>query len=83
MNSKASIKVIAYNLFVGFKRLSCPESWSKHTIGTLRWKMIQVAGRIVSHAGQVILKLAVGIKQLGIFEEIRRKTFEYSLLCSG
>ncbi len=76
-------RIIAYNLFVGFKRLSCPDSWLKHTITTFRWKMIQVAGRIVSHAGQVILKLAVGIKQLGIFEEIRRKTFEYSLLCSG
>ncbi|MEO5356693.1 MAG: transposase [Nitrospirae bacterium YQR-1] len=61
------IGVIAYNLFVGFKMKTCPESWSKHTISTLRWKMIQVAGRIVSHAGQVILKLAVGIKQLGIF----------------
>jgi hypothetical protein len=77
------IGVIAYNLFVGFKMLSCPDSWSKHTIGTLRWKMIQVAGRIVSHAGQVILKLAVEIKKLGIFEEIRRKTFEFSLLWSG
>jgi hypothetical protein len=77
------IGVIAYNLFVGFKRLSCPESWAKHTIGTLRWKMIQVAGYIVSHAGQIILKLSVGIKELAIFEEIRRKTFEFSLLCSG
>ncbi|MEO5358784.1 MAG: GTP-binding protein, partial [Nitrospirae bacterium YQR-1] len=57
-------RIIAYNLFVGFKRLSCPDSWLKHTITTFRWKMIQVAGRIVSHAGQVILKLAVGIKRL-------------------
>jgi len=23
------IGVIAYNLFIGFKRLSCPESWMK------------------------------------------------------
>ena len=37
--------------------------------------MIQVAGRIVSHAGKVILKLAVDVKKLAIFEEIREKIF--------
>ncbi len=56
------IGVIAYNLFVGFKRLSCPESWIKHTIATFRWKMIQVAGRIVKHSGNIFLKLTGKIK---------------------
>jgi hypothetical protein len=51
------IGVIAYNLFMGFKRLACPESWAKHTIATFRWKMIQLAGRIVKHSGSIILKL--------------------------
>jgi len=77
------IGVIAYNLFIGFKRLSCPDSWARHTIKTFRWKMIQVAGCIVRHAGKVILKLAVDIKKLAVFEEIRRKTFELSLSCDG
>jgi len=45
------IGVIAYNLFIGFKRLSCPESWMRHTISTFRWKIVEVAGRIVKHAG--------------------------------
>jgi hypothetical protein len=72
------IGVIAYNLFIGFKRLSCPDSWARHTIKTFRWKMIQVAGRIVSHAGKVILRLAVDIKKLAVFEEIRGKIFELS-----
>lgn len=53
------IGVIAYNLFLGFRRLACPETWGRHTIATFRWKLVQVAGRIVHHAGQVILKLAV------------------------
>lgn len=77
------IGVIAYNLFIGFKRLSCPDSWSRHTIKTFRWKMIQIAGRIVSHAGQVILKLAMDIKKLSVFEEIRGKIFELSLAWDG
>jgi len=34
------IGAIAYNLFMGFKRLCCPESWVKQTIATFRWKMV-------------------------------------------
>ncbi len=77
------IGVIAYNLFIGFKRLSCPESWLKQTIATFRWKMVQVAGRIVKHAGRVVLKLAVDIKKLELFKEIRKKSFELSLSPNG
>jgi len=69
------IGVIAYNLFTGFKRLSCPASWEPHTIGTFRWKMLQVAGRIVRHAGQVVLKLCVDAEKLALFEGVRQKSF--------
>lgn len=73
------IGVIAYNLFMGFKRLSCPDSWIKHTIATFRWKMIQAAGRIVKHAGSIILKLAADFEKLELFKGIRRNIFEMSL----
>ena len=73
------IGVIAYNLFIGFKRLSCPQSWETHTIGTFRWKMLEVAGRIVRHAGQVVLKLCVNPEKLAVFEAIRWKSFELCL----
>jgi hypothetical protein len=66
------IGVIAYNLFIGFKRLSCPESWMEQTIATLRWKMVQVAGRIVSHAGELVLKLMIDVEKLELFREIRK-----------
>ena len=77
------IGLIAYNIFIGFKRLSCPESWLKHTIATFRWKMVQVAGRIVRHAGEIILKLAVDIKKLELFRGIREKVFKFSLCADG
>ncbi len=73
------IGVIAYNLFMGFKRLSCPETWLKHTIATFRWKMIQVAGRIVKHSGSIILKIAAGMEKLELFLGIRRRIFELNL----
>jgi len=73
------IGIIAYNLFLGFRRLACPEAWSRHTIATFRWKLVQIAGRIVHHAGQVILKLAVEADLLSMVQGIRRRCYEESL----
>jgi len=77
------IGVIAYNLFIGFKRLACPGSWMKQTIATFRWKMVQVAGRIVKHAGQFVLKLMTDLDKLELFRGIRKKSFELSLCPDG
>jgi hypothetical protein len=77
------IGVIAYNLFIGFKRLSCPGSWMRHTISTFRWKMVQVAGRIVRHAGETVLKLMIDLEKLELFKEIRLRCFELSLCPDG
>ena len=77
------VGVLAYNLFVGFKRLSCPESWMKQTIATFRWKMVQVAGRIVRHAGETVLKLMIDLRKLDLFREIRKRSFELSLYPDG
>jgi hypothetical protein len=66
------IGLLAYNLFVGFKRLACPAAWATDTIATVRWKLIQVAGRIVQHAGQMVLKLRVEAEALAGFRVIRQ-----------
>jgi hypothetical protein len=72
------IGVIAYNLFIGFKRLACPESWAHHTMATFRWKMVQIAGRIVRRSGQVFLRLVADVKKWELFNQIRCKCFELS-----
>lgn len=77
------IGVIAYNLFIGFKRLACPESWVKHTIATFRWKIIQTAGRIVKHSGSIILRLAAETEKMELFTLIRKRIFEMSLALDG
>jgi hypothetical protein len=77
------IGVMAYNLFIGFKRLSCPESWMKQTIATFRWKMVQVAGRIVRHAGEIVLKLMIDLEKLELFRGIRKKSYELTLSPDG
>jgi hypothetical protein len=77
------IGVIANNLFIGFKRLSCPESWMKQTIATFQGKIVQIAGRIVKHAGKTVLKLMIDLEKLELFKGIRHKPFEQSLYPNG
>jgi hypothetical protein len=50
-----------------------------YNLATFRWKLIQVAGRVVYHAGQMILKLALDAEKLRLFRQIRRRCFELAL----
>jgi hypothetical protein len=67
------IGVLAYNLFIGFKRLACPAAWAPQTIATVRWRLVQVAGRILRHAGRVVLRLVLDADRLAVWQGIRRQ----------
>jgi hypothetical protein len=43
----------------------------------------QVAGRIVRHAGETVLKLMIDLEKLELFKGIRQKSFELSLCPDG
>jgi len=45
--------------------------------------MVQVAGRIVRHAGETVLKLMIDWEKLGFFKGIGNKSFELSLCPDG
>ncbi len=68
------IGVLAYNLFVLFKLLALPNAWRDAQIQTIRWRLYQIAGKVVTHAGAVILKVQEGI--LAVFDEIRTRCAE-------
>ena len=53
------IGVIAYNLYKLFVNNVLDESWWKHQVQTLRWRLYQKAGKIISHAGQIALKKTI------------------------
>ena len=55
----------------------------KQTMATFRWKMVQVVGRIVKHAGETVLKLMIDLQKLELFREIRKRSFELSLCPDG
>ena len=70
------IGVLAYNLFVLFKE-TLRKSWQHHTIQTLRYKLYNIAGKVITHARQTILK--VNKQFIELFESIRQKNYEISL----
>jgi len=64
------IGVIAYNLFQALKLLGLPVWWRTATIATVRWKLYQVAAKVVYHARQVLLKLAASVDKINLFRQV-------------
>jgi len=42
-------------------------------MATIRWKLVQVAGRILRHAGRVVLRLALDTEALVCWRTIRQR----------
>ena len=68
------IGALAHNLFVFCKRQVLPAGWQKLQVQTLRWRLYQTAGKVVRHAGAVILKVAAWMFDL--FAEVRSRCRE-------
>ena len=51
------IGVLAYNLTVAVKRLVLGGDWVRRTIASLRWQLLQIAGKVVRHGRQLILRV--------------------------
>ncbi|MEO6308932.1 MAG: transposase [Nitrospiraceae bacterium] len=71
------IGVLAYNLFIGFKRLACPAVWEVQTIATVRGRLVQVARRILRHAGRVVLRLGLEAEALACWHTIRQRCWRW------
>lgn len=74
-----AIGVLAYNLYVAQKHFVIQEGYERKTIHTLRWSFIQVAGRVVRHAGRIILKIATSLEKFRHFLRVRQKHLELML----
>ena len=67
------IGVIAHNLFVLFKHSALGEGWQRHRVATVRWRLFQVPGRLVRHAGTWVLKVAATVAEE--FADIRARGY--------
>ncbi len=71
------IGVLAYNLFLLFRGQILSEDFGRSQIQTVRWQVYQVAGKVVRHAGALLLKLAYDL--LPLFQKIRDRS--HRLMC--
>jgi hypothetical protein len=71
------IGVLAYNLFRMFELEILPADWHRHQLRTVRWRLYQVAGKVVRHAGQLYLKVREIYYEL--FAMIRRRIRIYTM----
>ncbi len=71
-----AIGTLAHNLFLLFKQI-LDESLQQHTIKTIRYKLYHIAGKVVSHAREITLK--VNEQFVELLQDIRLKAYEMSL----
>jgi hypothetical protein len=65
------IGVLAHNLTVAVKRLVLGGEWVRRTIASLRWRLIQIAGKVVRHGRQLILR--VSKSHFELFRTVRQR----------
>jgi hypothetical protein len=70
------IGVLAYNLYKLFALNILEKSWYRNQVQTIRWRLYQIAGKIVFHSGQVFLKIRHSFCQL--FNDIRLRIWEFA-----
>jgi hypothetical protein len=73
------IGIMTYNLFIAQKLLTMHEGWKRKTIKSIRWLLIEVAGKLIKHGRQKVLKIAVSLEKYRIYLKMRRRTYELSL----
>jgi len=70
------IGTLAYNLFLLFKQI-LDSNLQKHTVKTIRYKLYNIAGKVISHARDTILKVNEQFQNL--FKQIRYRAYEECL----
>ena len=71
-----AIGTLAYNLFLLFKQI-LDDSLQKHTVKTIRYKLYNIAGKVVTHARKTTLKVNEEFRKL--LQSIRHRAHEASL----
>jgi hypothetical protein len=70
------IGVLAYNIGRLFILSTLDESWHRHQVQTLRWKLYGTAGKIVFHGRSVYLKVSRSLQRL--FAHVRLRSWEFA-----
>ena len=72
-----SLGILVYNTTQAQKLLFMEEEWHTKTISTIRWKLVEIAGKVIRHGRRVILKIVGSVEKLKIFLEIRGRCLDF------
>ena len=70
------IGALSYNIYRLFLMKTLDKSWRKHQVQTIRWRLYQIAGKVVDHSNRIFLK--VRRSYYNLFAAIRLKTWEFA-----
>ena len=68
-----ALTILAFNLNAAMKRLALGEDWAAKRMKALRFHLIGLPGRVVSHARKLIIRLGGGVEALATILDARRK----------
>ena len=71
-----AIGTLAYNLFLLFKQI-LDKNLQQHTVKTIRYKLYNIAGKVISHARETVLK--VNNQFMELLQNIRIRAYRMSL----
>ena len=60
-----ALAILAHNLNAAMKRLVLGAGWATRRMKTLRFHLLGLPGRVISHARRLIIRLGVGAEALG------------------
>jgi hypothetical protein len=72
------INVIAFNLNAAMKKLALGGSWAQKRMKAIRFSLINLPGRIITHAREVVIKLVKGHSSLVLLIEARQRIMRLS-----
>ena len=68
-----AIMVLAFNLNSLMKRLALPEGWQSKRLKAVRFGLINLPGRVVSHSRQLVIRLLGSHPAYQVLLEVRRR----------
>jgi hypothetical protein len=74
-----AIGALAYNLTQAQKLLFLDPDWRTKTVGSFRWQLIGVAGRLIRHGRRLVLRLVATAEKFTLFLELRRRMATFLL----
>jgi hypothetical protein len=73
-----ALGVMVYNTSIWQKLSLLPEGWHHKTIHTLRWALIEIPGKLISHGRSLILKLATTEEKFQLYLMMRHCCLEFT-----